>query len=62
MTVKSNYVIAIATFLHSKDFKFLHCLGLIALLSANQNREIFSCILLYVSENKSVYENAVTGI
>jgi len=33
-------------FLHSKNFKFLHCLGLIALLSANQNREIFSCILL----------------
>ena len=54
MTLKSNYVIAIATFLHSKDFKFLHCLGLIALLSANQNREIFSCILLYLKINRSM--------
>ena len=61
MTVKSNYVIAIATFLHSKYFKFLRCLGLIALLSANQNREIFF-MYITISENKSVYENAVTGI
>ena len=54
MTVKSNFVIAIATFLHSKDFKFLHCLGLIALLSVNQNREIFSCISLYLKINRSM--------
>ena len=33
-------------FLHSKNFKFLHCLGLIDMLSANQNGEIFSYILL----------------
>ena len=33
-------------FLHSKNFKFLHCLGLIDMLSANQHGEIFACILL----------------
>ena len=33
-------------FLHSKNFKFLHCLGLIDVLSANQHGEIFSSILL----------------
>ena len=33
-------------FLHSKNFKFLHCLGLIDMLSANKNGDIFSCILL----------------
>ena len=33
-------------FLHSKNFTFLHCLGLIDMLSANQNGEIFSNILL----------------
>ena len=33
-------------FLHSKNFKFLHCLGLIDMLSANKNAEIFVCILL----------------
>ena len=33
-------------FLHSKNFKFLHCLGLIDMLSANQHGEIFLCILL----------------
>ena len=32
-------------FLHSKNFKFLHCLGLIDMLSANEHGEIFSCIL-----------------
>ena len=32
-------------FLHSKNFDFLHCLGLIDMLSANQNAEIFVCIL-----------------
>ena len=32
-------------FLHSKkNFKFLHCLGLIDLLSTSQNAEIFVCI------------------
>ena len=31
-------------FLHSKNFKFLHCLGLTDMLSANQNAEIFACI------------------
>ena len=40
-TFCSNFV-----FLHSKNFKFLHCLGLIDMLSANQHGEIFSCILL----------------
>ena len=34
-------------FLHSKNFKVLHCLGLIDMLSANQNAEIFVCRLLY---------------
>ena len=33
-------------FLYSKKFKFLHCLVLIDMLSANQHGEIFSCILL----------------
>ena len=33
-------------FLHSKNFKFLHCLGLIDILSANQHGEIFSCIYI----------------
>ena len=33
-------------FLHSKNFKFLHCLGLIDMLSANQHGETFACILL----------------
>ena len=33
-------------FLHSNNFKFLHCLGLIDMLSANQHGEIFSRILL----------------
>ena len=33
-------------FLHSKNFKFLHCSGLIDMLSANQQGEIFSYILL----------------
>ena len=33
-------------FLHSKNFKFLHCLELIDIFSANQNGKIFSCILL----------------
>ena len=28
------------------DNTILHCLGLVALLSANQNCEMFSCILL----------------
>ena len=28
------------------NFNFLHCLGLIDMLSANQHGEIFSCILL----------------
>ena len=32
-------------FLHSKNFKFLLCLGLIDMLSANQNAEIFERIL-----------------
>ena len=36
-------------FLHSKKFKFLHCFGLIDMLSANQNGDIFSCILLGVN-------------
>ena len=42
-------------FLHSKNFKFLHCLGLIDMLSANQNAEIFVCvcILLSVSDTLS---------
>ena len=35
-----------SVFLHSKNFKFLHCLGLIDMLSTNQNAEIFVCILL----------------
>ena len=35
-------------FLHSKKFKFLHCLGGIDMLSADQNAEIFVCILLYL--------------
>ena len=34
-------------FLHSKKFKFLHCLGLIDMLAANENAEIFVCTLLY---------------
>ena len=34
-------------FLHAlKKFQFLHCLGLIDMLSDNQHGEIFSCILL----------------
>ena len=40
-TLCTNFV-----FLHSKNFKFLHCLGLIDMLPANQNGEFFSCILL----------------
>ena len=40
-TLCTNFI-----FLHSKNFKFLHCLGLIDLLSGNQHGEIFSCILL----------------
>jgi len=32
--------------LHSKNFNFLHCLELIDMLSANENAEIFVCILL----------------
>ena len=41
LTFCTNFV-----FLHSKNFKFLHCLELIDMLSANQYWEIFSCILL----------------
>ena len=38
-------------FRHSKNnFKFLHCLGLIDMLSANQHGEIFSCIFTYTNE------------
>ena len=33
-------------FLHSKNVKLLHCLGLIDMLSANQKAEILVCILL----------------
>ena len=40
------FLLASFVFLHSKNFKFLHCLGLIDMLSANQHGEIFSCILL----------------
>ena len=35
-----------SVFLHSKSFKFFHCLGLIDMLSTNEHGEIFSCILL----------------
>ena len=43
-------------FLHSKNFKFLHCLGLIDMLSANQRVEIFSCILLVLKLSTSRFE------
>ena len=36
----------ISSFCTQKILKFLHCLGLIDMLSANQHGEIFSCILL----------------
>ena len=39
-------------FLHSKNFNFLHCLGLIYMLSANQHGEIFSYILLITKHLK----------
>ena len=32
--------------LFALNFNFLHCLGLIDMLSANQHGEIFACILL----------------
>ena len=32
--------------------KFLHCLGLINMLSANQHGKIFACILLFVQQVK----------
>ena len=35
-------------FLYSKHFTFLHCLGLIDMLSANQHGDIFSCILIWI--------------
>ena len=41
-TFRTNFV-----FLRSKNFKFLHCLGLIDMLSANRNAEIFVSILLF---------------
>ena len=34
--------------LFALNFKFLHCLGLIAVLSANELAEIFACVLLNV--------------
>ena len=43
-------------FLHSKNFKFLHCLGLINMLSANQHGEIFSCILLKSELKNNFFE------
>ena len=36
----------ISSFCTQKNFKFLHRLGLIDILSANQHGEIFLCILL----------------
>ena len=36
----------ISSFCAKKNLKFLHCLGLIDMLSANQHEEIFACILL----------------
>ena len=44
----------ISSFLHSKNFKFLHCLGLNDMLSANQHGEIFACILLLL-KSQSVF-------
>jgi len=44
-TVCTNFVS-----LYSKNFKFLHCLGLIDMLSANQHGEIFSCIIIITKE------------
>ena len=44
-TVCTNFVS-----LQSKNFKFLHCLGLIDMLSANQHGEIFSCIIIMTKE------------
>ena len=41
-------------FLHSKNFKFLQCLGLIDMLSANQNGEIFHGITVGGIEIKLV--------
>ena len=46
-------------FLHSKNFKFLHCLGLIDMLSANQQGEIFSWILLRVQSHNCECKLAV---
>ena len=57
-----NFLHSISTFctnfvfLHSKNFKFLHCLGLIDMLSANQHGEIFSCILLVLKRSTSRFE------
>ena len=40
----SSFVIQFQLF--ALNFNFLHCLGLIDMLSANQHGEIFACILL----------------
>ena len=42
-------------FLHLKKFKFLYCLGLIDMLSANQHGQIFSCILLVFEKFTRAY-------
>lgn len=46
-------------FLHSKNFTFLHCLGLIDILSANQNAEIYVCILLNTIQYNTMQCNAM---
>ena len=43
-------------FLHSKNFKFSHCLGLIDMLSVSQNAEIFLCILLHLKFGTQIKE------
>ena len=48
-TLCTNFV-----FLHSKNFKFLHCLGLIDMLSANQHGEIF---VMYIIRSETPWKH-----
>ena len=40
--------------LFALNFSFLHCLGLIDMLSANQHGKIFACILLYLKSTPTL--------
>ena len=55
---KISHFCANFVFLHQEKFQFLQYLGLIDMLSANQNAGIFVCILLGMVHNVTVISNS----